>query len=491
MSNIIPEAAIFYPTGTFETQYHRSIDPNVTAGHIDALDAKTHGGKDVSSTTVSGISGDILKPKVAVRREHAIAIPNGWGEPRYRFFMSFRVRMPSGIDNIEIITGFTDYIGVSHNGKGDPDMRLFINNMITLRPDTYTTNRGVTHTRMVEVANSQVLTPAFHDSVYSTQGVNQHPFNIHTTTPELTTIRPQDVFSAMSTTHGDFDALETFDTRTKLSNNMICYSDRRNGAPSQYISRFLSSHRKALMDTATSGNYEHTANVAMGMVDDGVPYANQLIASWHLTYGDLIRNGSMTYGQLCNALPGFDEHIAEFYQPPRVTRGRTMHVAGEADGWGDASDETLIAVMLANSVPAIMVDTLLSGTSFHAHNMTLTGFPDFTYSVEEGMPAKTFTKGLAMEPRMEVFRNRILHEIFPDISQQGRRQIGFSMQVDLMGETSIQISVDGRPSVPYTIPSFCDSRLSPMVSLDYNTLMDMGNQLDTLSSNINKDCVEF
>ena len=80
---------------------------------------------------LAGIAGSIVKP--TAQTCGMVDIPQGWGGDRLRFCMEVEITSHAGGRTLEYITGYTDTMGATLTGNIDPQMRLFINNTVTIK----------------------------------------------------------------------------------------------------------------------------------------------------------------------------------------------------------------------------------------------------------------------------------------------------------------------------------------------------------------------
>jgi hypothetical protein len=89
-----------------------------------------------------------------------------------------------------------------------------------------------------------------------------------------------------------------------------------------------------------------------------------------------------------------------------------------------------------------------------------------------------------MSPYLAAFTERLKNEVLKGISNNNLITFDLTMQIDLVGETFIRISLNGQPHIDYMMPSFCDALAAPVLTQDGSDLYTMANDLTTLAENI-------
>jgi len=122
---------MFIETGEYHQQAARPYNTYINdTNNVNLLKTATQDGNNISANSVAGIASNIIMPSTEAGRD--INIAQGWGERRYRFFMEVEM-MVGAMATRKIIIGYTDHVGVGMGGSLDPNMRMYINNVIVLR----------------------------------------------------------------------------------------------------------------------------------------------------------------------------------------------------------------------------------------------------------------------------------------------------------------------------------------------------------------------
>lgn len=180
---MIIEKLIMVQTGTYNDIVRRPFNTNVDNETLTQFQEATLGGSNVSVGAISGVAGAILRP--SAQPEGYVYIDNGWEEPRLRFIMEVSHGVRMGCKQSQILTGYTDYVGVTPNGNVDPNMRLYFNNSINLREVGIDAPTGRQSQTRVTDSSHILMQPYSANDAW------------HGNTP--LTMRPQDLFSQMQT----------------------------------------------------------------------------------------------------------------------------------------------------------------------------------------------------------------------------------------------------------------------------------------------------
>ena len=438
---------------------------NIDDAVLNQFHHATRGGFDVTATSIAGIAGMLIAPSAEASAQ--VNITNGWDFPRFRYMMEVQINTGLSSGFSEVICGYTDHLGVSpHTGAFDQNMRFHINSSIMLntlsRWDGYLqrevsiqTVMDASHVMALQGVQIQPNTLAGHSF--------QQPFDPRTMTPE-------DLMGNLSmdaiTSSGRLP-VGSIDLRNHLPPTTTRKSSRNNGIAPNYLARSL--------NAITSATFSPDA--PPGMDNQGIMQAardqvrEQVVANdrflHHLTTMSSFRDHqSVSWGELCHLFPELH------YDPHRVAvsfRGNALLQGPETLGYGQAlggaTMENMLVTKLAQAVPAIMMELMLVDVTFTATNQTIDGRYSVLFSEKEGEEPQMFVN-VDPVPYVRRFTERLINEVLQDISSNGLIPIGFWMHCEVMGNTFITLQFAGNPPVEYTIPSFCDSLIAPILTFD-------------------------
>lgn len=462
----------FLETGTYNDMYRRPYQTHVSRDTLQAFGDATQGGTNLNVGNVASVAGEILRPAAQVRAQDQVGIPQGWGERRFLFMMEIFYPaggFASGEGTRQLISGSTNYVGASNLTGAirlDPKMELYINSVVTLKTVSSMGPHGPqTWERIIDA--SQILNePA--GNVVGGFGQYDHPV----------TLRPQDVFENTQTHYLSGD-VRTLDTRQTFSHGMKKSLRENNLAPS-YISRVANAYQTSLTQVTDDTNMKDIMTNAKGLVQDPLLTRDKFIK----LISDMTQfnyTGFITYGELCRMQPGLDNITDVIYQDKRALH--QYHTRGQTAEWVGANQESVIASILFQSVPAVMVQFMLTRIQVRITNRTLDGSFDIRPTQILGYQSMPIDERIWMP-----FINRLKSEVLVDITQNNQIDMDITLTIDVTGESSLDISIAGQPSIPFCVPSFADARFVPVVANNFDYLNRMAHDMSMLCDNVK---VEF
>lgn len=450
-------------SGTYNPLYSRPYQTHVDPITLDNLNRRieeTRGGQ-LTGALFAGIAGNIVSP--SANPGHEIPIPMSWAERRIRFVLEVHVFLPTGSTMIYYFQGFTSHLGVGVNGSVDPQMEFIINSYVRINRAELMTAYGLTVrdviTESAVIVNGQIMSQAPQGDAFG--------------------IRPQDIFTgiqsgylnSMYSSYQPGDHL--LDTRIGMRGESM-RSNRSNNLSTNYIAKVVDSYQtgKQLADFGQSE--QDIISRCQTLTHEASAFENPFIRAISLK-----RNGncvtSFTFPELLSldSNAGANTHY--------VTLGQThqhMHQTGQTAYWNGSDRETLAATVLSNSIPALMMDLMFTGIHFRSTNHDQAGVVNTIIIDAKGMT------NLDLTQNMEIFKRRLEREVMFDMTNSNFDLYQLDMRADLYGETTISIAFDSGPMFTYTTPSFCDSLLSPIVTMSKENFYGIANDFETLMNNL-------
>ncbi len=467
---------ILQHTGTYNTQYRRPYATNgVNSQQMAQFTERLQGTRRFVPSMLSGISNQIMAPQAQPEKE--IVIPEGWNERRIRFMMEVEIRNYVGGVEREVILGYTNWAGLSHAGDPDPQMTFFINSTLQTKVIEEFTPMGMQQRSQV-LDNSHIIARDDFKGVQLSQ-------------PEFK-MRPQDVHAMVQSAFyapGMQKAIGggegAYDTRVILTNQPI-KSSRKNGLASNFMAKTLDSYSAAI--SSGGGDFGEDTN---GILDAARGYAQENSAlqdSFIKAIAEIqgvFHTHTFTMADLRRLDPQVDTVRTTIMPGPMQTN--RQHEAGDTAEWGSATAETVAATTLSNSVPSIMMELALTVVSFQSTNRaSVTSQPLTTLSSLKGL-----NNNINLQQFGEMFVRRLEEEIIRDITWDNQLSYDLRMDVNLFGETSIWLALEGRPMYQYVTPSFCDALLVPVLSNNYQNVENLANDFSYLFSSINGNSENF
>lgn len=471
VSRIRVAKLLIQETGTYNQQFLRPYVTDTTIGgqELNRLAAKMVGNSTnpiLNPLSVVGSGSGFITRQATP--EASIGIKNGWDQRRIRFIIEVVVDMLSGGSNSHYYTGYTDFPGVSAStGSIAPDMVFYINSITKTRAIIH-------HTPMGEVMNQNVVASqhVLFDNDYA--GFSN---------PNLKrTMRPEDIYTSLgnSLLFADADFQKSgFDSRNTLRNTALT-ADRSLSTPAHYITSVVNNYIHATELEAFGQNeeavYENARAVAMAEPSSSPSHEDPFMNALSSLRGGVPTNGYFTYQELQRLDPNVIN--VTNYAIVAQTQVNQLHHAGQTNHWGGSDRMTSAAALLSNAVPALMMELMITRLTFKSTNHDIGGRPrtDILYG-------RGFSN---MDMTMHYERFKLLFEklIVSDLTYGNSMGYFIEMNVDLMGETWIKISLDGQPPIDYVTPSFCDALFSPIITTSQETILNLSQDFSSLIGSV-------
>lgn len=450
-------------TGTYNPQMRRAYNTNLDASTMGAIVERVHGTDKFNPMLLSGIAGQFIQPTATPERE--LMIPNGWDTPRTRFMLSLEHEFPGlGSRVTEVVTGFTDHQGITMSGAIDPNMKFYVNSVVQTRSvlmhTPFGTQQGVT-----VVDNSHVLADNSFGSIYTP--VKEHR------------LRPEDVYSAMSRLNAEVG--DAVDMRT-VQTNVAVKSRRANALPATYMAGILENHRVAAHNQEFGSGMQDILTSARGNAAEASVVKDPFLSAMTQITGRPASN-MFTMNELRQLDPNIDAVAVIGFSGP--TQQAQQHHAGQTQHWAGTDRETLVATILSQAVPALMMDLALTVLVFKSTNNTI-GSQMLTQPLDYHGFAN-----IDMTENIRIFISQFEAIVLRDITYNNQIGYNLEMRVDLLGETMIRVQLDSGPVIDYVTPSFCDALMTPVLTTDVNQANNVARDFDMLISNVSDQTAGF
>lgn len=456
-------------SGSYNAMQSRPYQTHVDQTTLDNITRRVEEsrGATVTGTLLSGIAGNILTPSATPQGE--IAIPYGWAERRIRFSMEVHVIANTGSVIIYYFQGYTSHLGVSQSGAVDPKMEFILNSFIRVtRTQQYGPNgmqvRDIV-TESANIINGQI------------QYQQQNQGN-----SDIFMMRPQDVFTGIQSGYIE-DAYSYYngadaginDTRIKLNGESV-RSNRTNNLPANYIANIVDNYQTGVKLAEFGQSDSDIISRCRELAYEAPIYENVFIRAIASVRG-IPNVTSFTLGDLEKIDP--DVSSVTNYITLGAVRQNQMHQAGQTAYWTGSDRETLVATILSNAVPSVMMELMISKILFRSTNHDMTGAMNTVI-----IGAKSLTNA-DLTTNFELFKKRLEREIIYDITFGNQESYSLEMDADLFGETTITISLASGPVVSYTTPSFCDSLTAPIITGNKENFFNVVHDFEQLMNNVN------
>jgi hypothetical protein len=428
---------------------------------------------------LAGVANQIISPSATP--EQAAGIIGGWGERRLRFMMEVENRFMAGGTSTIMVLGWTNYPGIIFQTKAiDPKMEFYVNSVVQVRQTIEQTPMGnQVYTNVAE--NAHILVDPSYVDAYTQNKTHR--------------MRPEDVYATMTLNHltglGD-----VMDTRTVLS-QMPVASRRANAIAADYASSLLDNYKKAAADNAFGVQQE------TDVLETARGYAQETPVSYNPFFQAMqkFRDGMVSNFFTWKDLQNFDPNVDAVTVVSVL--GQTNHAAptlggvhtanaGISQDWGGSDRLTQVATILSQSVPALMMDLTLTQIAFTTTNRRiLAGAMPMNLPLDTVSPVSTVIanaegfSSVDLKPYLQHFIMKLEHMILNDISFKNQIDFYIEMRADLLGETWIQISLEGGPVITYVTPSFADALMVPVITSNEDLNLQLSRDFEQVFHHLN------
>lgn len=465
--------------GEYQQQYSRPYTPSgdsFNQNDLDSLVIATEQGTDITASSLSGIAGRFLTPKADIRsslEEHSVEIANGWNERRFAFLMECILDSDSNSSNHVLLMGYTDHADISASEHIDENMRMYVNSIIHINNilsfnTSNTRSKSRWRTRLAN--NDQVLVNPIKPSRSGVR--NSYRDN------EIITMRPEDIFRRRSTANvnADMDDDEVVDRRHGFTDGALKLSRRGNSIANEYLASgiraYHSSRNRGDMfeddyDVITTSNARKS--VRENMVSD-----DELLTE--LTdRTNLQQDGFVVYGELEDTFGDVIDHVTTIH----FAKANELAILEDSSYFDTATAEGMAAYIISSTLPKILMECKYSGCEVNITNDTIDGRADLRV-----IALTPFSDGENIDEHLATFKDRLLVELFDDLTFRGRKVVALRIRSQIWTETTITISIDGDMEERYVYPTFSDALCAPVVGTDVLQLDMLGDCVIELSDNL-------
>lgn len=462
--SIVAKKLILRKSGTYQKQFHRNYDVVAPWGKLNAL-AETIGSSGVTQVTpalLAKAGGQMMSLSAGIASPNAIAIPHDWNSSRGIFILELEVQFSTGGMIRYFVQGYTDHDGFSQMGNVDPQMRMYINNVITTTPVHVQTPMG-TRTSLRVSGNYQTPT-----DFGAAQGYSPTP---------LMVTRPQDVFGRIKNDDLSSSSIMVSDTSSVVGNNLTS-SRRRNNIPTSYLATVFNGYSDGMMENRaadfTSGD---AAEQAFGLVVE-LDAVNDIFLTKLRETNNLTRGRNhFTYRELLQVAPNVD--MVKDVRPSSMAMTQ-LSQAGDSNHFQGQTISTVAAVQLSQSIPALMLESMLSTVRIRISNM-VSGQLDMAPMDEHAISC--FSPDDVVRQYM-LFKTRVLNEVIGPLTENNQLNFHAEISCSFHSEFIITIKIGSDPETRFVTPAFADSLTAPVVTNNSQKLGELSSTLATMCTHV-------
>lgn len=462
-TTITARTFILRRSGTYQNQYHRNYATDASMGQVGAL-IDTIAADRITTVTpalLGTIGYDMLGLSTRVTNETPVALPNDWGTRRGIFILALEVVMNTGGRLNYYVQGYTDNDNFSDRAV-DPNMRLYVNNVVTAVPTQERTAMGNINSMRVA---SNFQTPMDFSTAH---GFSPNP---------MVMARPQDIFGQMK--NNDLSTQDIFvtDRGNAVASNLVS-SRRRNNLPTSFMASVFNGFSSGRMEThAADFTAGDVAENAFNTVLEKDAVTDLFLTKLREANGLSRGQSHFTYAELMRAVPNLEMVRAPM---SNSSAGTQLSQAGDSNHFKGQTISTLCAVQLASAIPALMLECMLSTV-----HITISNMVDGQLQMRPlGVPG-CFAPEIA-ERQFTLFRDRVMREVIYPMTHRGVINFHANISCSFHSEVVIDIRVGDDPDTHFVTPAFCDSLFSPAVSNDPNVVRELTNHLTVLCDHVSE-----
>lgn len=484
---VSPTKLIMTETGRYQQQVVR---PMTTHIGMDAVARVTEATQDFTNINPKGLR-DFAKDIIAPSAEAVgnVDISGGWGTRRFRFIMTVTEKNQfNHLGSVtRIIYGYTDEGRISASGV-DPEQRFYFNSETVVTNTVQRTTHGQVTVPRVS-ASHQII------NGFSTGETN---FVYGQNTGVIYTIRPEDVYTSIQNENvvarlqqglawnGEGQHYSNIDGPVRIhdarnqtgAGGELKLARRSEHAPAFYLSELLRGYKEGVTESDDPTSTNSVAGYAQSAIANESVITNNFLSMLreHCSYN---LKGYVTYRELCSVfkeMPSVTHCLSTAMGPAttqRITvgagngrRGNGLSDVSDSNHWHGATEETIAATMLGQIVPSIMSNTMFQTIAFTAFNglhgrndFVVQLIPDAIRMVVDGLDAREYGN---------IFISQLKDQVLVPISQCNQRMFSMTVSCDLVGETIVDISMDGNPMERFVAPSFADSLTTSLTTTNFD-----------------------
>lgn len=455
----------------------RGYDTNFNNNDIDLVLHATEGGSRLNARSLADVASRVLSP---IGNGFESKIESGWRGERFKVAMLVELRLDKYNHEYAYVVGYTD------NGYRDRCTRRNGSSDIILDPETRIYINSVTRVdlRLSNQGRDSIWIPKL---TSSSQVLRRDSLDLRNANDRPGVLRPTDLARRQDVDNDGNLALEALrnDRNVRMDNKTGCFvspilmSDQNNNLSSQHLFKSLSAHINASSDPSNRTLHSTDASdVRRGAVDrldehraDADGFFNALRND-----SDIMRSGYVTYQELIDASPDWDEDQTGIKQ----FTDRDYAALSDLTSWrGDAPEQTA-AQILANGLPSIMINAAYS-MAFGIIIDTNAKFGESRVVCTQPAP---FMQGLDPRATQNYFEEMVDLVLVKDATHGGLFDIYAEIDADLDGMIRIKISIDGGRLEKFAYPAWASGLLAPVLATDQDVLDRLSKTVTSLATSV-------
>jgi len=429
----------------------RGLNLNVTNRDRHVLGEALNQFGKISPELVATNTPGILT--MGVNPDLKVGIINGWQQERFIFILKTKTRQPDGGIRASYIQGYTNYAGVSKNGAIDHTMTYYVNSVITV------VERSVPGTNRITHHPLHAFTIVY-DRLTNAKQLkhNDDMFRL---------LRPTDVLIELhsSVPTDDYQqGIPTINTSSKLGFN-VNTSKASNKIASNQICTVINNVSSVISRMPAGGE---PSDIYMG--------AAGLASEHDVTDVDFLRELGYNLGRTTvefthNDMLQIDPNIVNHMDvkwtipdqvninPLDLAQNQNILLTNDPETLQVSTQEARIASIIAESASGMLADLSLSTIMFTVQSGIVSIEPIFTpLNYNSEIPV------LDLEQAVMRFEASFLAMVVPQLTNGGHTAIDILVNIDLLNESRISVSVNMQAPVVFAVPTYSNSLFDSVIA---------------------------
>jgi len=383
-----------------------------------------------------------------------VGIDNGWQTERFIFIMKTKTQRSDGSVFASYIQGYTNYLGANKaTGQIDPNMIFYVNSIVNVIETVIPGTNTIKH-----------MPHSAFTLVYD-RTTNMH--NLEYDNSKFRLLRPIDTLIELHTTHRYGDYIPVTNVISKVS-GVVDTSKANNRIGANQVTDIINA-------TAASASIASVTNDPSDIYMGGAgtlaePSVVDTPFMREISTMKGMNTGEFTYNDIVAVDPGVQNKTSIRWtiadQVPIDTGAFQHHeqnilLTNDPETLAVTSQEARIASTISESASALASKLMLTSIMFTVQTGVLGGVPVFTplnYNTE--IPV------LNVEQSVIEFEHQFMTLILPQLTLNNTFAIDILVNIDLINESRISVSVNGQPPIVFAIPTYSNSLFDPVITTE-------------------------
>ncbi len=402
----------------------------------------------LSSEAVAVQTPNILT--MGMKPDIQVGIINGWTTERFIFIIKTKTRRSDGSVFASYIQGYTDHVRADRHMNIDPNMKFFINSIINV----------VEH-----------VIPGSNTVRHSPHSAYTLVYDRFTNTPEMQfnhdafkLLRPVDALIELHTSEQYDDGIPVTYASGSVG-PVVNTSKASNRIPSTQISNIINGVITSASITKVTNDIADIYMGGAGVVSEYNISDTPFMRALSVLYGT--NAGEFIYSDLLSIDPNV-ERVKDIkwtipdqvnINPQDIKGGQNILLTNDPESLGVTSPEARIASIIAETSSGLASNLMLTSIMFTIQSGIISVDPIFT-------PLNYNSEIPVLNPEMAVleFERQFKTLVVPQITSGGMVAIDILVNIDLINESRVSVSVNSQQAVVFAIPTYSNSLFDPVIT---------------------------